>query len=118
MRRPASPPAWRLAVLLLVLALVATYGWQHRAAAPPRSTVALRGHAAPIGVVPAGSPWPQAMHDASHSGTSAVRGPQTGHIRWTRHLGSNATPGPVLSADGLVLQATNDGVLHALSPTT
>lgn len=58
------------------------------------------------------------MHDASHTGTAAVRGPQTGHVRWTRRLGSNATPGAVVTAGGLVLQATNDGILHALSPTT
>jgi len=118
MPRPARPPAWRLIPLLVVLVLVAGYAWLHRTTAPPRATVALRGHTAPIGAATAGSTWPEAMHDASHSGTAPVRGPQTGHVRWTRHLGANATPGPVLTAAGLVLQATNDGVIHALSSAT
>ena len=64
------------------------------------------------------SAWPAAIHDATHSGTSRVDGPTTGHVRWTRNLGANVTPGPVVGADGTIYAATNSGVLHALDPAT
>lgn len=64
------------------------------------------------------APWPQASHDARRSGAAPVTGPQTGHLRWTRDLGGNVTPGPVVGADGTVYAATNAGVLHAVDPLT
>ena len=56
------------------------------------------------------------MHDASHSGTSPGRGPQTGRVRWTRKLTGSGTPGPVVSADGEILVATNEGVFTRWTP--
>jgi outer membrane protein assembly factor BamB len=64
------------------------------------------------------SPWPSALHDSSHTATALVRGPQNGSVKWTRSLGGNITPGPVVAADGTIYVATNTGVLHALNPTT
>ena len=64
------------------------------------------------------SPWPMAMHDAAHSATSSAVGPRTGTILWTRDLGGNVTPGPVVGADGTIYLASNAGVLHALDPAT
>ena len=68
--------------------------------------------------VASGSAWPLAIHDAMHSGSNTATGPTTGHIRWTRDLGANVTPGPVVAADGTIYSATNAGVLHALDPVT
>ena len=59
--------------------------------------------------------WPMALHDARHSATASMIGPQTGHIAWQRQLGANITPGPIVSPDGTVYVATNGGVLFALS---
>lgn len=64
------------------------------------------------------SSWPSAIHDVMHTGTSSATGPTTGHIRWTRDLGGNVTPGPVVAADDTIYGASNAGVLHALDPAT
>jgi outer membrane protein assembly factor BamB len=75
----------------------------------------------PVAATPApaeAAPWPMALFDARHTGTSSATGPATGHVEWTRDLGSNITPGPVVGADGTIYVATNAGVLHALDPST
>jgi PQQ-like domain len=64
------------------------------------------------------APWPMALFDARHTGTSSATGPGTGHVEWTRDLGGNITPGPVVGADGTIYVATNAGVLHALDSST
>lgn len=64
------------------------------------------------------TPWPQALHDAGHSGASPYAGPTTGRLRWSRQLEGNVTPGPVVGADGTIYAASNAGVLHALDPAT
>jgi len=64
------------------------------------------------------APWPTALHDPSHSATAPVVGPRSGTVLWSRQLGGNITPGPVVGADGTVYVATNAGVLYALDPTT
>ena len=64
------------------------------------------------------SAWPEALHDGAHSATASVTGPSTGRVEWTRALGGNITPGPVVAADGTIYVATNAGVLHALNPAT
>ncbi|BEP11899.1 hypothetical protein acdb102_02100 [Acidothermaceae bacterium B102] len=117
MRR--RPPSWRLALLVVLLVVIAVIGFRRLPHHPNRTLVGLGGHSGLIGgTLPAGSSWPEAMHDAGHSGTAAVRGPQTGRVRWTRKLIGSATPGPVVTADGDILAATNDGVLHALDART
>src|SRR5271157_6182202 len=76
---------------------------------------------APVAAAPVpadAAPWPMALFDARHTGTSTATGPVTGHVAWTRDLGSNVTPGPVVGADGTIYVATNAGVLHALDPST
>lgn len=113
------PPPWRIALLLVLLVVVAVVGVSRLPHHPDRTLVGLRSHITPIGgAPPAGSPWPEAMHDPGHSGTSSAKGPQTGRVRWTRRLTGTATPGPVVAANGDILAATNDGVLHALDPRT
>ncbi|MFL6154784.1 MAG: PQQ-binding-like beta-propeller repeat protein, partial [Marmoricola sp.] len=79
---------------------------------------ALAGHTSAPAVTKAWAPWPQALHDAQHSGASAAVGPRSGHVRWTRKLEGDVTPGPVVGADGTVYAASNAGVLHALDPAT
>ena len=64
------------------------------------------------------SPWPQAGHDGRRSGASPHKGPTTGHLRWTRKLEGNVTPGPVVEIDGTIVAASNAGVLHDLDPRT
>ncbi len=64
------------------------------------------------------APWPSALHDARHSGTSTSAGPTAGTVRWRRELGAGLTPGPVVGPDGTIYTATNDGVLHAIDPAT
>lgn len=68
------------------------------------------------------APWPSALHDARHSGSSTAAGPSKGEEVWWRRLGSGpltavawrAEPGdglvegsPGLSADGISLLGTN-----------
>ena len=91
-------------------------GDDHRgpAAAPD---VALVGHRDSAGTG-SWTPWPQAMHDAQHSGASQTTGPREGRIRWARSLEGDVTPGPVVTAAGLIVVASNAGVLHALDPVT
>lgn len=60
--------------------------------------------------------WPQALHDAGHSGASPYVGPATARLRWERELEGNITPGPVIAADGTIYAASNAGVLHAIDP--
>ena len=62
------------------------------------------------------APWPMALHDAEHSGTSSAVGPQWGTISWRRDLGGHITQGPVVAADGTIYAASSLGVLHALDP--
>lgn len=64
------------------------------------------------------TPWPQALHDAQHSGASPAVGPKAGHVRWSRELEGNVTPGPVIASDGTIYAPSNAGVLHALDPAT
>lgn len=99
----------RRQVLAGALALVA--GCAHPA--PPYGPVAL---SATTGTVATASyaPWPQASHDARRSGAATTVGPQTGHLRWTRVLEGDVTPGPVIGPGGTVFAASNAGVLHAL----
>jgi outer membrane protein assembly factor BamB len=82
--------------------------------------VALRVPAIPG--APAGtatwSPWPSALHDARHSGSSPAAGPTDGRIRWRRTLEGGVTPGPVIGTDGTIYASSNAGVLHAIDPAT
>jgi len=84
-------------------------------AVPPVATIGLAGHRGLIGTQTYAA-WPQASHDARRSGTSPTTGPQTGHIRWTRKLEGNVTPGPVIGPDGTIYAASNAGILHAVDP--
>jgi outer membrane protein assembly factor BamB len=76
----------------------------------------------PIATQPPGhaswAPWPSALHDARHSGSSTFAGPTAGKLRWRRHLEGAVTPGPVIGPDGTIYAASNGGVLHALDPAT
>ncbi|MBA2349742.1 MAG: PQQ-like beta-propeller repeat protein [Solirubrobacterales bacterium] len=64
------------------------------------------------------TPWPGFGHDARHTGSAPVRGPQDGTVRWKRTLEGPVVPGPAISRDGIVYAASNGGVLHALDPKT
>jgi outer membrane protein assembly factor BamB len=64
------------------------------------------------------TPWPSALHDSRHSGSSTFAGPTAGTLRWQRHLEGAVTPGPVIGPDGTIYAASNGGVLHALDPAT
>ncbi|MFD9740400.1 PQQ-binding-like beta-propeller repeat protein [Umezawaea sp. NPDC059074] len=64
------------------------------------------------------APWPSALHDARHGGSSTGDGPREGVVRWRRSLEGAVTPGPVVGADGTVYASSNGGVLHALDPVT
>ena len=78
----------------------------------------LTGYASAPQPAPSWTPWPQASHDARHSGSSSLAGPRTGDLRWTRKLEGDVTPGPVVGADGTIYAASNGGVLHALDART
>lgn len=74
---------------------------------------------APSGPAPEGyAPWPEAEHDATHTSQVALRGPQTGHVRWKVDLGSPISPGPSVGADGTIYESSDAGVLYALDPAT
>jgi outer membrane protein assembly factor BamB len=72
----------------------------------------------PARVTLASTPWPMALCDPQHTATSTATGPTSANVLWTRSLGANITPGPVVGADGTVYVATNGGVLHAIDPAT
>lgn len=75
---------------------------------------------APAGGVAYGSvtPWPAALHDARHSGSSSAAGPSSGTILWSRRLGAPVLAGAVLGADGTIYDSASNGVLHAIDPAT
>jgi outer membrane protein assembly factor BamB len=81
-------------------------------------TVALAASAAASAAPVATSAWPEALHDSGHSATATANGPTSGRVEWSRELGGNITPGPVLGVDGAIYVATNAGELHALDPAT
>ncbi len=89
-------------------------------AAKPIVTDVRAPTALPAGPPPAASyaPWPAAGHDARHTGSAPVVGPQDGTLRWRRRLEGAVVPGPVVGAGGTVFAASNGGVLHALDPRT
>jgi len=102
----------------MTVAVAALLGVSACSASRPAATaVALAGHSGVAGSA-SYAPWPQASHDGRRSGTSTSVGPQTGHVRWTRQLEGNVTPGPVIGAGGTIYAASNAGVLHALDPST
>ena len=100
--------------LLLVVFLASCSGGT-RSSGP--DTVALTATTGAPGVA-TWSAWPQAGHDGHRSGAATVRGPQIGHLRWTRRLEGNVTPGPVIEPDGTIVAATNRGVLHGIDPAS
>lgn len=79
------------------------------------SNVALSGHRGDPATT-AWTAWPQALHDAMHSGASPYVGPRSAHLSWERDLEGNVTPGPVVGGDGTIYAASNAGVLHAIDP--
>ncbi|WP_354700317.1 PQQ-binding-like beta-propeller repeat protein [Paraconexibacter sp. AEG42_29] len=64
------------------------------------------------------APWPAAGHDARHSGSAPVVGPQRGRVKWRRRLEGPVVPGPIVGRDGTVFAASGGGVLHALDPAS
>jgi outer membrane protein assembly factor BamB len=89
-------------------------------AARPSGPAAIAGPAAgaaPSGPAPAGyAPWPEAEHDAAHTAQAAIRGPQTGHIRWRIALGSPVSPGPAVGPGGTIYESSDAGLLYAIDP--
>ncbi|WP_086663351.1 PQQ-binding-like beta-propeller repeat protein [Lentzea kentuckyensis] len=67
---------------------------------------------------PTWAPWPAALHDARHSGSSTSDGPVRGTVRWRRNLEGAVTPGPVIGADGTIYASSTAGVLHAIDPAS
>jgi outer membrane protein assembly factor BamB len=103
-----------IGTLGLIGALLAACGGSSGSGTPAR-TSSTESTAA---VIPSYAPWPMALHDARHSATAAVIGPQTGNLLWSHNLGGNLTPGPVVGADGTIYVASTNGVLYALNPMT
>ena len=117
----ASVSAWtgvgarRWSVVLLAAAFLTAACDSNSVSEPVPTTVSTApGQVSPTASVAAASPWPAAMHDPMHSGTSLAIGPRSDGVRWHRDLGGNVTPGAVIGSDGSVLIATNAGVLSAL----
>lgn len=116
----------RHALLLAAVGLLAACGVSAPDAGPIVTPVAGRSLAgSPLDPLPATAagtatwaPWPSALHDARHSGSSSTDGPTTGTVRWHRTFEGGATPGPVVGPDGTIYAASGGGVLHALDPAT
>ncbi len=102
---------------LLVVLLVAACGSGGSRGGTGPDNVALQPATGPSAVA-SWSAWPQAGHDGRRSGASSAHGPTTDHLRWTRTLEGNVTPGPVVAPDGTIVAASNAGVLHGLDPAT
>ncbi|MEV6611123.1 PQQ-binding-like beta-propeller repeat protein [Kutzneria sp. NPDC051319] len=64
------------------------------------------------------APWPSALHDARHSGSSTSDGPVRGVVRWQRQLEGAVTPGPVIGPGGVVYASSTAGILHAIDPVS
>lgn len=114
--RRASERTWSGPVLIVLLGagvLPAGCGGGNGAGVIP-SAAKSPGSSGPA---PAGyAPWPEAEHDAAHSSQAALRGPQTGHIRWKADLGSPISPGPSVGPGGTIYESTDAGDLYALNP--
>ncbi|MGI8552641.1 MAG: PQQ-binding-like beta-propeller repeat protein [Dehalococcoidia bacterium] len=114
-----------LAIVLLLLPSLAACTVSRKQAARPLSPLApdcssAARIAAPSATGQRGNlpTWPVAQHDARHSSSTSVFGPQRGNERWTRRLEGPINAGPVVGPDGTVYVASTGGVLHALDPTT
>ncbi|MEO5710749.1 MAG: PQQ-binding-like beta-propeller repeat protein [Nocardioidaceae bacterium] len=117
--------AWALVAVLTVGAVVWRFGPQaDRTDANPISppagsvrTVPFDPSRRPSPGRSSWTPWPQALHDARHSGSSTVTGPRRGVVAWHRHLSDGAVPGgPVLGRDGTIYVVDSGGTLHAVRP--
>ena len=87
--------------------------------APTLTTHSPGAGLAGVGDLPrAASAWPEAGYDARFSSATAAVGPQSAHVRWHVRLGGDATPGPVVAADGSVLAATQTGKLYDLNASS
>jgi outer membrane protein assembly factor BamB len=65
------------------------------------------------------APWPQAQHDARHSGTSVTSGPTAGKVVWQRTLAAGPVPaGPVVGNGNTAYLTGPDGYLHAIDLAT
>src|SRR4051812_35201280 len=108
--RTSSAPdrtRWVHAVVVAAVALVATSSCRTAAQIPVTAT------AAPG--TSSWAPWPQAQHDARHSGASVAPGPTLGKVLWERTLSSAAAPaGPVTGPGGTAYLTDPDGVLRAI----
>ena len=100
-----------------VLAAACASGARNSSGAGPQAAAEPAKGPAPSGPAPTGyAPWPEAEHDATHSSQAAVRGPQSGHIRWKTDLGSPISPGPSVGPDGTIYESTDAGDLYAINP--
>ncbi len=106
-------------VLVSLIAGLAACGGSPRPAAVNDGrpiALAVRPPAAPA--ARSWAPWPQFGHDATHSGSAPVVGPQHGAVRWRRRLEGAVVPGPAVGLGGVVYAASNAGVLHAIDLRT
>lgn len=115
---PGAPNVQRVKKPLLALLLLTacSSGTGSKGPSGP-DTVPLVSATGPTAVA-TWSAWPQAGHDGRRSGSSTATGPTTDHLRWTRKLEGNVTPGPVVAPDMTIVAASNAGVLHGLDPAT
>ncbi|MGH9071177.1 MAG: PQQ-binding-like beta-propeller repeat protein [Acidimicrobiales bacterium] len=121
-RRSARRRRWSgLAGLAALGVLAASCGGQVKHSSPA-TTAAFPTSTGPAPTTtpayPSYAPWPEAGHDPRRSGASSVKGPQTGKVRWIRNLGAPITAGPVVGPGGVIVVATDSGVLQALDPAT
>src|SRR5690242_11962099 len=66
-----------------------------------------------------GPQWPQAGHDAQHTGRSPFVGTGTGTTqKWTYRTGDAVQSSPAIGADGTVFLGSNDNNVYALDGNT
>lgn len=123
----SSTPARLLAGSLVGIVALAVGSCGGSTASPPQgratgaSTAAVPGQVPAtvtgLGTLPApASAWPEASYDARRSSATTATGPTSAKTRWTRDLGAKLIAGPVIGADGSVIETPANGVVHALDP--
>ncbi len=111
--RPSRSAVAVSGVLAALLSACSGSALQDDGPSSPSSQLGVSSTASPA--TASWAPWPQAQHDAHHSGASTDSGPTLGQVLWRRSLASAPTPaGPVVGRGGVAYLTDSGGTLHAI----
>jgi outer membrane protein assembly factor BamB len=65
----------------------------------------------------AAAAWPMMGYCPTHIGRGPHVSSKTGHVRWTTSVGAGLSGGIAVAADGTIYAGSDDGKLHAITPS-